>query len=56
MVPQTKGLENAMVGEGGVGYTCAVWGRLDMFLVLFAAGKRGRTICGLHCRQSHRGE
>lgn len=46
-----------MVGEGGVGDTCAVGERLDMFLVLFTAGKKGGlTICELHCRQSHRGE
>lgn len=30
-----------MVGEGGVGDTCTVGERLDMFLVLFTAGKRG---------------
>lgn len=40
MVAQTKSLENAVVGEGGVSYTCAVE-RLDTFLVLFTAGKRG---------------
>lgn len=39
MVAQTKSLENAVVGEGGVSYTCAA-GRLDMFLVLFTAGKK----------------
>lgn len=25
MVAETEGLEDAVVGEGGVGYACAVW-------------------------------